>query len=136
MNSLTPKLDKIIFKNPELTDQSATVSCDTVIALTGDNSFPPGFFDVILTGIDYSICRQDGGGSPNCFTGTIPGVVEGTILDDSMLIGTSNADRIDGKDGNDVIDGKDGKDRIIGGNGDDTIIYDVSYLEETRFEDM
>ncbi|WP_228743175.1 calcium-binding protein [Marinobacter sp. F4218] len=47
--------------------------------------------------------------------------ISGTSIDDSDLIGTQDADFIQGFNGNDVLDGQGAADRLVGGNGNDTL---------------
>src|SRR5687767_3519907 len=55
--------------------------------------------------------------------------IKGTKQNDLNLVGTNNADKLQGKDGNDFITGGMSDDDIDGGKGFDTAVYSGSYFD-------
>ena len=142
--------DVIIFSNPEASDYSVTVTsteyCDAIGPAVSFGTlefcyspfvFPPAIPNtstVTFTEENWEICRNEDGA---CHSGTLPGIVRGTVLAGEMIDGTSWNDRIHGNAGDDIINGMCGSDQVFGNGGDDILIIDaVCGDDETIWNDM
>ncbi|NKB54327.1 MAG: hypothetical protein GKR97_19310 [Rhizobiaceae bacterium] len=124
---------------------------DTIIGSGFDDRFiTRGGDDVVDGGLGFDRVRYDRDGAGdiniNLQTQTATGTWDGNLFTDSLtsiewvrggdgadtMLGTTAAERFDGRDGNDVLEGGGGLDDYFGDNDDDTVIVtdlDFNYAD-------
>merc|ERR1712048_1166394 len=123
-----PVHDKIIFSNPDVSDYPAEVSSEDYCAALPPVVFGPFTLCFPLMGSDstsstvtfegenWEICRNS---DNECHSGSLPGIIRGSLPSGETIDGTSLNDRIFGNAGDDIINGMCGTDQIRGEGGND-----------------
>ena len=74
--------DKIIFRNPDLTKDEITITCDDLVAagigwqLFVMNTNPPGEYRIDLVGVHWRVCRLGPITGSDCLEGDLNGIID------------------------------------------------------------